>query len=94
MSRTDHDYARATRAVVVSEGLCLLLNDVLLHRSKHTEKGLLICRGYLEFVQRADQVLDQSIEISFRDAHALVRRLHVLARILARTAAGLADLVH
>src|SRR5579859_6689416 len=56
----------------------LLLHDVLLHGSERAEQFVLLSRADLELIQRADQVLYQRIEVGLADAHALVRRLHIL----------------
>jgi len=65
-----------------------------LHWPKHAEQRLLILRPNLEFVERADQIFNQRVEIRFRDAHALVRGLHVLSGVLAWATACFANLVN
>src|SRR5438093_1372400 len=71
----------------------LLTDDLRLERSEDPEQLALFLGRHVELVERLDEILDQRVEIGVGDAHALVRRLHVLAGIRAGTSRGLADLV-
>jgi hypothetical protein len=48
----------------------------------------------LELVERPDKIFDERVEVRGADPHTHVRGLHVLAGVLARATARLADLVH
>src|SRR6266508_2274768 len=72
----------------------LLADDLPLHRAERPEQLVLLLGRDLELVEGLDEILHQRRELRVRDAHAGVRRLHVLAGVLARPAAGLADLIH
>src|SRR5579864_7614173 len=73
--------------------LALLLDDHRLHRAQHAEELVLLGLADLELVERLHEVLDERVEVRRRNAHALVRGLHVLARVLAGAAGRFADLV-
>src|SRR5262245_43375961 len=73
--------------------LLVAAGDLGLHRPQHAQQLVLRVGGDLVLVERRREVLDHGVEMLGLDAHALVRRLHVLARVLARAARGLADLV-
>ena len=70
-----------------------LLHNIGLHRAERAEQLILLGLPDLELVERADEILDQRVEIGAAHTHPHVRRLHVLAGVLARAAARLADLV-
>src|SRR6185437_6264779 len=53
----------------------------------------LLLRGHFEFVERLPEILDERVELGALDAHAMMHRLHVAARVLARPARRLADLI-
>src|SRR5205823_6180378 len=71
----------------------LLPDDLRAHRTNNPEQLAVLLLGHLEFVERFHEVLDQRIELRVGDVQALVRRAHVTARVRARTARALANLI-
>src|SRR5262245_10963419 len=71
----------------------LLFDDVAFHRTESAQELILLVLADLEVIERADEILDERIEVGAADAHAHVRRLHVLAVVRARPTRRLADLI-
>src|SRR5205814_6291304 len=71
----------------------LLTNDLRLKRPKDAEWFALFLGRNAELIQRLDEIFHERVEVGVRDAHPLVRGLHVLPLVHARTAGRLADLI-
>src|SRR5438067_907323 len=71
-----------------------LLDDIAFHGAQRAQQRILLRHPDLEFIERTYQVLNETVEIRARDAHAHVSRFHVFAHMLARSAGCHANLVH
>src|SRR3954447_23556037 len=86
LEREERERGRARARRLPPLPRLLRLDDIRLGRRQQRDELLLLLPWHLELVQGLAEVLDHRVPILFRDAHALVHRLHVLAGIGARAA--------